>query len=81
MKKIYETFKEMSEDFVDGDHWTHKLSDHTKDECLAWQHGVIEFANFLDAFGLKIISNSDVYEKLWDEFRAYKPETFKSHQK
>lgn len=74
MKKIYETFEEIAEDFVDGDHWTHRLSDHTNNECFAWQHGVAEFAKFLDAFGVEMISNPEVYEKLWNELRTHKPE-------
>jgi len=76
MKKIYETFNEIAEDFKDGEHWTHKLSDHTTDDCFAWQHGVAEFAKFLDACGVKIIQNPDIYETLWEGMRTFKPDKF-----
>jgi len=76
MKKIYETFEEIAEEFKDGEHWTHKLSDHIPDECFAWQHGVIEFAKFLDACGVKIIQNPEIHETLWEDIRTFKPDKF-----
>lgn len=77
MKKIYESFTEIAEDFTDGLHWTHLLSDHTSDECIPWQHGVQEFAKFLDTAGVKIIENPDVHKVLWDDVRSFKPEKYK----
>ena len=68
MKIIYETFAEIADDFVFGDHWTHKLSKHTPDECFPWQQGVNEFADFLDKVGIKLIKNSNFEEKLWSGF-------------
>jgi hypothetical protein len=76
MKKIYESFEEIAADFVNGDHLTHKGSKHDPDECLAWQHGVREFARWLDACGVKIIENPEVYDTLWDSFRPHKPDSF-----
>ena len=76
MKKIYENFSEMAEDFRAGEHWTHQLSDHTSDDCFAWQHGVMEFAKWLDEVGVKIIENPEIYAKLWENVRTHKPERF-----
>jgi hypothetical protein len=77
MKKIYESFTEIADDFTNGDHWTHALSDHTSDECYPWQHGVDEFAKFLDTCGVKIISNPDIHETLWSDFKHFKPLKYK----
>ena len=76
MKKVYESFEEIANDFKDGEHWTHQLSDHTSDDCFAWQHGVSEFAKFLDACGVKIIKNTKIHDTLWDDMRTFKPEKF-----
>lgn len=76
MKKIYESFSEMADDFKNGDYLTHKCSDHTPAECFPWQHGVTEFAKWLDACGVRIIQNPEVYETLWDSFSRYKPDSF-----
>lgn len=75
MKRIYENFTEIAEAFVDGEHWPHMLSEHSEEECNGWQHGVQEFAKWLDTAGVKIIENPEIYEKLWEEVRTYKPET------
>ena len=74
MKKIYESFTEIAEDFTRGESWAHSFSDHTPDDCFAWQHGVREFAKFLDEYGLKMTENTEIYEKLWDEIRTHKPD-------
>ena len=73
MKQIYESFSEIASDFCDGDSWTHSLSDHTSDDCLAWQHGVYEFAKFLDGAGIKLVQSPAVYFKLWNKIRTHKP--------
>lgn len=77
MKKIYESFIEIAEDFTNGDHWTHVCSDHTSEECYQWQHGVQEFAKFLDTCGVKIIANPDIYDTMWDDFKNLKPTKYK----
>ena len=81
MKKIYETFTEIAEDFRDGDHWTHSLSEHENgEECFAWQHGVMEFGKWLDKCGVKIIQNPEIHKTLWEDVRTYKPTEFKNHE-
>ena len=67
MKKIYESFEEIADHFRTGESWTHQLSDHTSDECFAWQQGVMEFGKWLDNAGLKIIQNPEIYKELWDD--------------
>ena len=79
MKRIYESFGEIADDFVNGESWTHQFSDHSADDCYPWQHGVREFAEWLDEVGVEIIANPDIYEKLWDRMRTYQPETYKEH--
>ncbi len=79
MKQAYENFTEIGEHFVKGECWTHSLSDHSPDDCFAWQHGVLEFAKWLDAVGLKIVANPEHYEKLWEMLRTHKPESFVAH--
>lgn len=76
MKKVYESFTDIAEDFKDGSHGTHMYSDHTYEECFPWQHGVMEFAKFLDGCGVKIIANPEIYEELYDNFNHYKPEKY-----
>jgi hypothetical protein len=71
---MYESFEEIAVDFKDGNHWTHILSDHKPEECYAWQHGVTEFAKFLDAVGVRIIEDLTICEKLWEEVRTHKPD-------
>lgn len=73
MKKIYKDFEEIARDFTHGNHWTHRLSDHTSEECFAWQHGVHEFAKWLDAVGVKIIENPEIFDELWEDVRSHKP--------
>ena len=70
---------EIADDFCDGSYWTHQLSDHTSDECLSWQHGVYEFAKFLDAVGIGITENTQLYEQLWKDIRTHKPTGIKTH--
>ena len=77
MKKIYESFSEIADDFTSGYHWTHVCSDHSSDECFPWQHGVDEFAKFLDTCGVKIIANPDIYDTMWDDFKNFKPTKYK----
>lgn len=74
MKQVYENFADVAENFKGG--WAHQLSDHTPDECFAWQHGVTEFAHFLDGLGLKIIDNPDFHKILWGAFENYKPDSY-----
>ena len=80
MKRAYESFQEIADDFTDGAHWTHALSEHRTEDCFAWQHGVMEFAEFLDAVGVKMIANPEIYEQLWEDIRTHKPEKFKDHK-
>ena len=76
MKRIYEKFEELGEAFRDGEHWTHQLSKHTPDECFAWQHGVMEFAKWLDTAGVRIIANPEIDKKIWKDWRTHKPGKF-----
>lgn len=48
MKKLYERFVEIAEDFTGGESRTHFFSDHTHDDCIVWQEAIQEFAKFLD---------------------------------
>jgi hypothetical protein len=73
MKKIYESFREIAKDFVNGDSWTHTVSSHTEAECLTWQNAIFEFCNFLDTAGVKIVANPEIYEKLWENIRTLIP--------
>jgi len=70
MKKIYENFSEIGKDFKHGEHWTHILSSHPSEECYGWQNGIMEFCEWLDKEGLKIVQNPEIYEKLWDDIRT-----------
>jgi hypothetical protein len=81
MKRIYESLYEIAEDFCNGEHWTHLLSDHSPDECYAWQHGVYEFAKFLDSAGVQLVQNPNIYPKLWEEIRTHKPRKTGRHPK
>ncbi len=69
MKKIYENFEEIAEDFRTGENWTHFGREHNEDPCSAWQQGAMEFAKWLDTSGVKIIANPEIYEKLWENWR------------
>lgn len=76
MKLIYESFSEIAKDFTDGGHWTHAMSKHKPEDCIPWQHGVMEFAKFLDVLGMQIVSNPCVYEELWKDVRTFKPKKY-----
>lgn len=68
MKKIYESFEEIAEDFKKGEAWTHTISGHTPDECVPWQKGILEFAKFLDKIELgDFLSRPEIYDELWEE--------------
>lgn len=67
MKHIYENFEEIASDFCDGNSFTHDNREHSKAECNGWQHGVKEFAKFLDGHGLSIVANPEIYDVLWNE--------------
>lgn len=73
MKHKYENFTEIAQDFTKGENWTHQLSEHSSDECPAWQHGVLEFAKWLDTSKIKLVKNEKIYDRLWKEYRTYKP--------
>lgn len=66
MRKIYENFKEIAEDFKNGENWTHTLSRHSSDECFTWQQAIMQFCEWLDAAGIKLPEDPKIYEKLWD---------------
>lgn len=66
MIKIYESFSDFAKDFVDGESRSHRLSDHTRDECCGWQKGVKEFAQWLDDAGGELLCKKGIWEKLWD---------------
>jgi len=69
MKRSYETFEEIADHFTGGHSLTHNHSTHTDEECIPWQHGVLEFAKFLDLVGMKMVVSSDIYDELWDKSR------------
>lgn len=71
MRKIYKTFTEMAKDFRNGELWTYQLSDHICDDCVAWQHGIMEFAKWLDEVDIKMIENPGIPTKPWDDARTY----------
>ncbi len=68
MIRIYESFSEFAEDFVDGEKRAHALSPHSPDECYGWQKGVKEFAQWIDDAGGKLLCEPDIFEKLWDTY-------------
>jgi len=83
MKRIYESFSEVAEDFVDGDSVTHKNLPHKSDPCLSWQDGVKDFAEVLDltlkAFSKKgnliveiDLSHLAFYETFWLAAREWR---------
>jgi hypothetical protein len=76
MKHIYQSFSEIAETFTRGESWTHCMSKHSRNECEPWQHGVHEFAHWLDACGVKIVENPEIFDVLWDKARTYKPDSY-----
>jgi hypothetical protein len=72
VKKIYENFAEVAEDFTRGESITHRLSGHPSEECIGWQKGVAEFAAWLDNVGAKISQDPDLFRLLWSHY-AGKP--------
>jgi hypothetical protein len=68
MKKIYESFQEIADDFCHGDGFAHRGSDHTPAECIGWQNGIREFARWLDDAGGRLLCEPDIYKKLWDTY-------------
>jgi len=66
MKTTYETFAELAEAMTDGGGILHHSSPHSGDDCMPWQHGVKDFAGWLDHIGVKV-SVSDGAE----DFYAY----------
>lgn len=79
MKRIYENFAEIARDFTDGTSVTHTGSEHKDPECIGWQHGVKEFAEFLDGVGLSLVANPEIHEVLWEKAldKIHKKETKK----
>ncbi len=73
MKHTYQSFKEIANDFIDGDNWTHTRSPHDGKQCLVWQKAILEFADWLDECGVKIIENPEIYDTLWKRMRTAKP--------
>ena len=69
MKRIYESFSEIAEHFVDGNSITHRINGHTADECIPWQTGIKDFAAWLDNVGLSLLQNPDIYDKLWERMK------------
>lgn len=63
MKKTYETFSEIAEEFIDGGNISHIFSDHNSSACYVWQEAIAEFAGALDDGGFKPKGN---YGKFWD---------------
>lgn len=54
MKTIYETFYDLADHFRSGYSSTHTQSKHTPEECVGWQEGIIEFAEWLDENGYQL---------------------------
>lgn len=48
MTQIPENFTILAETLTYGMSEFHQKSEHRPEECLAWQHGVLEFAKWLD---------------------------------
>lgn len=76
MKHIYENFTEIAGHFTRGESWTHNTSDHTPESCIPWQHGVKEFAAWLDQCGLQIVQSPDIHDRLWEGFSRHKPSVY-----
>lgn len=72
MKHTYQSFREIADEFVDGELWTHQLSPHDGDQCFVWQHAITEFADWLDECGVRIIENPEIYDTLWERIRTAK---------
>ena len=63
MSYLYKSLEELSRDFTDGESCTHRSSPHTPDECIGWQHGVEEFAKWVDAAtDIEVHQDSDLIE-------------------
>lgn len=66
MKRIYETFQEIADDFTNGEFKAHQLSDHSEGVCYVWQTAIEEFAIALDNAGIKLPNDEEVWNKFWD---------------
>jgi hypothetical protein len=66
MKRIYETFTEIAEDFKYGDYLAHQLADHGSGVCFVWQESIMEFARALDLAGFKPSRHEKNYELFWE---------------
>ena len=64
MKKIYESWDELSQDACYGSSTFHVLSGHSPDECMGWQKGIKEFCKHLDSMEIAVPEN--LWEKFWD---------------
>jgi hypothetical protein len=67
VKKTYENFEEMANDFTSGEKSAHMLSDHSESICYIWQTSILEFAKSLDLAGIKLKEDSKIYVKFWDK--------------
>jgi hypothetical protein len=54
MKTTYESFEELAGAMTRGEGRLHQCNCPGEDECLVWQTGVSDFAEFLDHIGLKV---------------------------
>lgn len=66
MKKIYETFSEIADDFCDGENASHQLSQHSTNICELWQASIREFAKALDLAGIKPPEDEKTYDRFWE---------------
>ncbi len=60
MKTTYESFRELADTMCAGDGRLHSFNcpygkeNAPKDDCLSWQHGIRDFAGWLDHIGVKV---------------------------
>lgn len=56
MKRIYENFEELAREMVKGDGLLHTFNCVHKDggDCVSWQNGINDFAEWLDHIGVKV---------------------------
>lgn len=65
MKKTYETFSEIANDFTDGEGKAHLFSNHSTESCIAWQTAILEFAKALDLADIPLPNDPQIYESFW----------------
>ncbi len=67
MKITYESFAELAREMTKGDGRLHRANCPGVEKCIEWQHGVHDFAGWLDHIGVPVAISDDAV----DEFFHY----------